>query len=268
MEKYFKCNSCHQLIDDVFESECCGKLFCSYCIGMLVNKSCPHCSNKKMIFGKNNFAQRLLKNIKVTCKFGCGKKFPYEEMRYHLLICDNKEYFCSFDNCNFKGKKNDILKHLIKEHQIFILSFMEYYDSFSNIINKICKKNDKKLLSDEKEDETLVDFVNSDNFYENEFPLNRIDNNFRNNNNFDSSQDDDFIINQPSIRRFNIGRNFNVNDNRIRINYDNNYWDDNNNIIRNNIFNNNYNNYHNENDSNFNNNGNDNLLDDTRSDFN
>ena len=28
-------------------------------------------------------------------------------MRDHLLICDNKEYFCSFDNCNFKGKKNE-----------------------------------------------------------------------------------------------------------------------------------------------------------------
>ena len=203
MENYFKCNSCHQLIDDVFESECCGKLFCSYCIGILVNKPCPHCSNQKMIFGKNNFAQRLLKNIKVTCKFGCGKKCPYEEMRYHLLICENKEYFCSFDNCNFKGKKND-----------------------------------KKLLNDEKEDETLVDFVNSENFNENEFPF-RMDNNFRNNNNFDSSQDDDLIINQPPIRRINIRRASNINDNRIRINDDNNFWD--NNIIRNNI----YNNYHN-----------------------
>ena len=248
MENYFKCNSCHQLIDDVFESECCGKLFCSYCIGILVNKPCPHCSNQKMIFGKNNFAQRLLKNIKVTCKFGCGKKCPYEEMRYHLLICNNKEYFCSFDNCNFKGKKNEILHHLIKEHQIFILSLMEYYDSFSNIINKICKKNDKKLLNDEKEDETLVDFVNSENFNENEFPF-RMDNNFRNNNNFDSSQDDDLIINQPPIRRINIRRASNINDNRIRINYDNNFWD--NNIIRNNI----YNNYHN-------NHGNDNFLND------
>ena len=248
MENYFKCNSCHQLIDDVFESECCGKLFCSYCIGILVNKPCPHCSNQKMIFGKNNFAQRLLKNIKVTCKFGCGKKCPYEEMRYHLLICNNKEYFCSFDNCNFKGKKNEILHHLIKEHQIFILSLMEYYDSFSNIINKICKKNDKKLLNDEKEDETLVDFVNSENFNENEFPF-RMDNNFRNNNNFDSSQDDDLIINQPPIRRINIRRASNINDNRIRINDDNNFWD--NNIIRNNI----YNNYHN-------NHGNDNFLND------
>ena len=248
MEKYFKCYSCQQLIDDVFESECCGKLFCSYCIGILVNKPCPHCSNQKMIFGKNNFAQRLLKNIKVTCKFGCGKKCPYEEMRYHLLICNNKEYFCSFDNCNFKGKKNEILHHLIKEHQIFILSLMEYYDSFSNIINKICKKNDKKSLNDEKEDETLVDFVNSENFNENEFPF-RMDNNFRNNNNFDSSQDDDLIINQPPIRRINIRRASNINDNRIRINYDNNFWD--NNIIRNNI----YNNYHN-------NHGNDNFLND------
>ena len=159
-------------------------------------------------------------------------------MRYHLLICNNKEYFCSFDNCNFKGKKNEILHHLIKEHQIFILSLMEYYDSFSNIINKICKKNDKKLLNDEKEDETLVDFVNSENFNENEFPF-RMDNNFRNNNNFDSSQDDDLIINQPPIRRINIRRASNINDNRIRINDDNNFWD--NNIIRNNI----YNNYHN-----------------------
>ena len=214
MENYFKCNSCHQLIDEIFESECCGKLYCSNCIGILVNKSCPHCSNKKMIFGKNHFAQRLLKTIRLTCKYGCGKKLLYEEMRYHLLICDNKEYFCSFDNCNFKGKKSEILNHLIKEHQIYMLSLMEYYDNFINIINKISKGNNKKFSNDEKEDETLVDFVSSD-IFENEFPLIRVEQNYENN--FDSSQDDDLVINQP-LRNFNnrfnnVRRGLNFNDN-------------------------------------------------------
>ncbi len=61
---------------------------------------------KKMIFEKNNFPQTLFKkNIKVTCNFGWGKKYPYEEMRFHLLIYDNNENFCSFDDYNLKGKK-------------------------------------------------------------------------------------------------------------------------------------------------------------------
>jgi hypothetical protein len=174
MEKYFKCYSCQQLIDDVFESECCGKLFCSLCIGNLVNEKCPNCSNKKMHFGKNHFAQKLLKSIKVTCKYNCGKKISYEEMRNHLLICENKEFLCSFDNCNFKGKKSEILKHLIKEHEIYMLTFMEYYDNFNKIMNKIIKSYDKKNINDEKEDETLVDFIN-------EFPLIRYENNINNN---------------------------------------------------------------------------------------
>ena len=270
MEKYFKCNSCHQLIDDVFESECCGKLFCSNCIGILVNKSCPHCSNKKMHFGKNHFAQRLLKSIKVTCKYGCGKKFPYDEMRRHLLICENKEYFCSFDNCSFKGKKNEILKHLIKSHQIFMLTFMEYYDNFNTIMNKILKGTDKKFLNDEKEDETLVDFVNSDNFDDNEFPLIRVEQSgFRNENEFDSFQDDDLIIHQPPIRSFNNryngrrGFGFNEreeqrNDRRIGINqYENAFLDDLP-FFRNN---NNHNNHNHNNVDNVD------ILDVTRSDF-
>ena len=262
MEKYFKCNSCHQLIEEIFESECCGKLFCSNCIGILVNKPCPLCSNKKMIFGKNHFAQRLLKSIKVTCKFGCGKKFLYEEMRYHLLICENKEYFCSFDNCIFKGKKKEILNHLIKEHQIYMLSLMEYYNSFNNIINKISKGKNKKSSSDEKEDETLVDFVSSEIL--DEFPLVRFEQYF------DNSHDDDLIINQPIINfnnRFNnVRRNINDNDrgNNNRNgnnNYENAFLDDlpffgfNNNNIHHHNNNEHYNRYD------------DSLLDVTRSDY-
>jgi len=81
---------------------------------------------------RNIFAQRLLKHINVTCKYGCGKKFPYDEMRRHLLICENKEYFCSFDNCTFKGKKNE--RDLYEEFLYMLDIYLKLKNNINNII--------------------------------------------------------------------------------------------------------------------------------------
>jgi hypothetical protein len=144
-----------------------------------------------------------------------------------------------------------------------MLSLMEYYDNFINIINKISKGNNKKFSNYEKEDETLVDFVSSD-IFENEFPLIRVEQNYENN--FDSSQDDDLIINQP-LRNFNnrfnnVRRGLNFNDNergnnsRNGVNnYENAFLDD----LP--FFRNNNNNHLNHNNNNHSNRYDDSLLD-------
>ena len=167
MEKFFQCFYCNQLIDNVYESECCGKLYCSNCISKLISKKCNLCQNN-LFFQKNLFAQRMLKNIKIKCKYNCGKTLSYEDMKRHLLTCENKTYLCEFEhndnnnNIQFKGNKNEILEHLKNNHPIHLLIFMECYYMFKNTINKIikCNKNDGE---NENEDETVLDFTNSNN---------------------------------------------------------------------------------------------------------
>ena len=139
---------------------------------------------------------------------------------------------------------------------------MEYYNSFNNIINKISKGKNKKSTSDEKEDETLVDFVSSEIL--DEFPLVRFEQYF------DNSHDDDLIINQPIINFNNIFNNVrrNINDNdrgnnnrNGNNNYENAFLDD----LPFFGFNNNNNNHHNNNEHY--NRYDDSLLDVTRSDY-
>jgi hypothetical protein len=110
----------------------------------------------------------MLKNIKIKCKYNCGKTLSYEDMKRHLLTCENKTYLCEFEhndnnnNIQFKGNKNEILEHLKNNHPIHLLIFMECYYMFKNTINKIikCNKNDGE---NENEDETVLDFTNSNN---------------------------------------------------------------------------------------------------------
>ena len=152
MDKYFICNYCNEIIYDVFESDCCGKLYCSSCIGNLINKPCKYCPNTLQRFSKNIFAERLMHSIIVKCKYGCEKRLPFNSMRTHLLSCEKKVYECSFPKCNYKGIKKDMLNHLVHNHEIYLLFLMENYDYFKTEINKITNNENAQ----EKENETLV----------------------------------------------------------------------------------------------------------------
>ena len=157
MEKYFQCNNCNDIYEDIFESQCCGKLYCSKCIGFLVNIPCKFCNNS-LRFSKNLFAQRILKSINVHCKYDCGKYLSYFEMVKHLLICDNKLFECSIDQCKFKSNKNEMMTHLVTHHKSYCLILMEYHDALKQTISRITKE-DYKTANNEKEEETLIDFA-------------------------------------------------------------------------------------------------------------
>ena len=89
MDKYFECFNCKELMGTVYESKNCGVLYCQNCKDKLANTQCIKC-NKLLEMQKNAFAQRLLKNINVKCKYNCGITLPYDKMRQHLLTCDKK----------------------------------------------------------------------------------------------------------------------------------------------------------------------------------
>ena len=151
MEKYFVCFGCKELLGTVYESSCCGKLYCQKCKTKLINSPCPKCG-KLLDIQRNIFAQRMLKNIKVKCKYNCGEILPYDKMKYHQLICDKKIFTCSFDKTfkpelksSFKGSKKEILNHLAKEHAPILLIFMENHQNFEPIL-----KNMKNVLAYKK----------------------------------------------------------------------------------------------------------------------
>ena len=170
MEKYFECFNCKDLMGTVYESKCCGILYCQNCKDKLTNTHCIKC-NKLLELQRNKFAQRLLKNTNITCKYNCGIKLPYDKMKQHLITCEKKVYICSYDKINnnepnkqsFKGNKKEILDHLVKEHPQILLLFMENQENFEPILKKLLKKNINN--NDINKNDTNLDLTNSINNY-------------------------------------------------------------------------------------------------------
>ena len=241
MEKYFNCFNCKELINIVFESKCCGILYCHNCKSKLINTQCLKC-DKPLELQRNIFAQRLLKNINVKCKYGCGITLTYDKMKEHLLICDKKIYICSFDNIKndgkdekvFKGFKKEMIDHMVKQHPKILLFFMENSKTFQKQIDKILNKNIDKmnddtilnisnnlnnslLINDENEENTHIEFEHDMQL------LNRInDLNLINSN-----------INNFNDLRINNGTNNNIPSFRINNSYQENNNNNNNNALNN-----------------------------------
>ena len=238
MENYFNCFNCKELIDIVFESKCCGKLYCHNCKIKLMNTHCLKC-DKILELQRDIFAQRLLKNINVRCKYGCGLISSYDKMKEHLLICDKKIYNCSWDNLkknqisninNFKGYKKDIIEHMKNKHPKILIFFMENYKVFENGINKILNKNidkmnddtilnisnnlnDSLLINDENEENTHIEFEHDIQLLNRINDLNLINSNI---NNFNDLQVNNGIIsNIPSFRINSNNENNNTLNNMI-----------------------------------------------------
>ena len=239
MENTFNCFNCKELIDIAFESKCCGKLYCHKCKIKLNNTQCLKC-DKPLELQRNNFAQRLFKNINVKCKFGCGLTLPYDKMKEHLLICDKKIYICSLDNINnnqlnnknFRGYKKEIIEHMIKQHSKILLFFMENYKAFENNINNILNKNidkmnddtilnisnnlnnlnDSILINDENEENTHIEFDHDIQLLNRINDLNLINNNINNFNDLHINNGNNFNI--PSFR-INSSNHENINNNTL-----------------------------------------------------
>lgn len=132
----FKCKNCKNLIEEPYESECCGNLFCKICSSDLRFTKCQQC---KIIFNfrKNLFAKNLMKKIQINCEHNCGKKFTLEEMKLHLLRCESKLFKCDIINCYFVGKKKDIVDHVVNSHFKELLIMMENYEDFKSAFDKL-----------------------------------------------------------------------------------------------------------------------------------
>jgi hypothetical protein len=97
-QRYLTCAKCFLIIDNPFEIECCGTLFCYTCIQhAILNKekeTCEKC-NKMANYRQNSFVKRLVNGMELDCNFGCGKKFNSNEIKTHMLSCELREYICN-----------------------------------------------------------------------------------------------------------------------------------------------------------------------------
>lgn len=153
MEDLFKCSNCHDLDDNVFESECCGVIYCNECKGKHEQhkEKCEHCNNEPN-YRPIHFVNRIVKSFIVKCKYDCGKICQFQDMKPHLASCSNREYKCSFDDCTFIGKRDELMKHLITSHDIHLLCLMETMSEFDNTI---ISQNKKPKLKNEDNDLTI-----------------------------------------------------------------------------------------------------------------
>jgi len=136
IDDMFLCKNCSSMIDEPFESECCGILFCQNCTRELSYTNCSLCK-KLYKFRKNIFAKNLLQKVELKCRNLCGSKFTYDEMKTHLYRCDNKMFKCTIDYCYCVEKKKAMIEHSLLFHSNEILILMENYEDFQNEIEKI-----------------------------------------------------------------------------------------------------------------------------------
>lgn len=150
MEELFKCSECQNLDDNVYELDCCGLIFCEGCqIKHKQNRdTCKRCGIESD-FKINHFVNRIVQSFVVKCKYHCGKQCQFQDMKPHLKTCSNREYNCTFDNCLFIGKKDDLMQHLITSHNVYLLCLMEAMNEFDDTI--ISQQNKRPVGTREKE---------------------------------------------------------------------------------------------------------------------
>ena len=83
IDEMFRCFKCDYMVDEPYESECCGKLYCQSCVVELRFNLCKICK-KSVKFRKNLFAKKLLQKVELKCRHHCGGKFMYDDMKIHV----------------------------------------------------------------------------------------------------------------------------------------------------------------------------------------
>lgn len=147
IQTYLICYKCKFIIDNPYETECCGTLICFRCIPPKdMNEKCVKCF-KISQYRSNSFIKRLMNQMTLDCAYNCGSKFPSNEIRSHMISCNSRVYECRIcedkDNTRekesnekmikvvkvFKGNKKDFLSHMIYFHEEEIIKLNDNYSN-------------------------------------------------------------------------------------------------------------------------------------------
>ena len=161
----FRCPICWEIVEEPWETSCCGNLFCEKCMQSYISNKCPICRTKNFKYRKNMFAKILLKEYEgiFICPYGCNKKIKLKEFKEHKYDCEDALFKCNINKCNFEGKRKNALEHLVKNHEDELALLSENYQAFMGefnkfgILDKIASKNNainnNKINSHEKNKE-------------------------------------------------------------------------------------------------------------------
>lgn len=170
-EQNIKCPICFNVVDEPFESSCCGHLFCRACVKSLKTaNNCAICRSSKVNYRENTFVKVLLDTLQVKCPNGCETSIPISNVKYHRYMCKAAMFVCSLNvnnvKCNYEGPKKEALKHFADKHADQMVILSENFDNFKNIfekhamfdkLNKIVHKErgERDAKSMEKDEEEL-----------------------------------------------------------------------------------------------------------------
>ncbi|KXS09053.1 hypothetical protein M427DRAFT_64859, partial [Gonapodya prolifera JEL478] len=77
--------------------------------------SCPTCRSDPFGTHPNGYVRRLISKMSAACD-GCGGKMQRGELREHRVVCSEVVRECAKPGCDFKGNREDWLKHVDQEH--------------------------------------------------------------------------------------------------------------------------------------------------------
>ena len=156
----FRCPICWDIVEEPWETSCCGNLFCERCKKSYISNKCPMCRAKNCKYRKNVFAKILLEEYEgnFICPQGCNKIIKLKEFKEHKYFCEEAIFKCTINGCNFEGKRKSALEHLIKNHEDSVALLAENYKSLKDTFNKfdvfekLIKKNKRNSINirDEK----------------------------------------------------------------------------------------------------------------------
>ena len=112
----FICLICKNIVNEPKKCSSCDKLFCNNCITDGSKKShnqCPMKCGGTRIDQPGRTILNILSKIEFKCRL-CAKITTYEKYSKHLNECENREYKCSGNGCNYKNNLSKMYEHFFK----------------------------------------------------------------------------------------------------------------------------------------------------------
>jgi len=117
IDDLIKCPICLNYLNNPFECELCGGLFCENCIQnwLKTKKKCPMRCQELRIKRANINSRKLLNTVELRCQNypDCDFVAKYWDLLEHEEKCNFQKIKCPNNICNFQGKFSDLSKHLL-----------------------------------------------------------------------------------------------------------------------------------------------------------
>ena len=119
---FTNCKACNSFLTEYNECSNCHNRLCDKCIEKNKEGKCPICTIFPFIIEKNEQMNRLLKNMKLFCKY-CKKQFKsaFEFTNHECIVQVLK---CRY--CDFKTRDDNVfVKHINDKHKILLFEIMD-----------------------------------------------------------------------------------------------------------------------------------------------